>query len=106
MSIDFEARATQELTWNTLDITMFRAFKEAIPAAQALLPTDDPVEQKVRDGIIMAQLHMIIAGMLGIIEGAIARTSMTPMPEILERRQEYIEEGSVNGPKGIWANKT
>lgn len=93
--IDFESRDTQQRTWNEIRGVMLNAADEAVARARAALPTEDPREIKIRDGMIMSQLHMIVAGILGETEGKILRYTMTTDEEISGRRQEHLEAGRV-----------
>jgi hypothetical protein len=93
--IDFESRDTQRRTWNEIRGVMLNAAVEAVARARAALPTEDPREIKIRDGMIMNQLHMIVASVLGETEGKILRYTMTSDEEIVGRRQEYLEAGRV-----------
>lgn len=93
--IDFESQDTQRRTWGEIRGVMLNAAVEAVARARAALPTEDPREIKIRDGMIMSQLHMIVACILGETEGKILRYTMTTDEEITARRQEYLEAGRV-----------
>jgi hypothetical protein len=94
-NIDFENKETQRATWTEIRHVVFKAITVAVSKAQAVIPTDDANDAKIRDGMVLSQLHMILAGALGETEGKILRYTMTTDEEITKRRQEYLEAGRV-----------
>lgn len=93
--IDFESRDTQCMTWGAIRDVLLDATDAAVARARAALPAHDASSIAIRDGMIMSQLHMIVAAILGDVEGRILRLTMTTEEEIARRRQEYLEAGRV-----------
>lgn len=94
-NIDFESKQVQQASWRAIRGVILNAMVEAVARAQALHPTNSVESTMIRDGVILNQLHMIIAWALGETEGKILRYTMTPGEQVEIRRQEYLEAGRV-----------
>lgn len=94
-NFDFERPEVQHMSWHAMRLVLLNAMVEAVERARTVLPTEDPQEIQIRDAMIMSQLHMITAEVLGETEGKILRLTMTTDEEITRRRQEHLEAGRV-----------
>lgn len=99
--VDFENEQVQRKTWNEIRYVMLNAMVEAVALARAAVPTKDPREIAVRDGMILHQLHVVLADSLGEIEGKILRTSMRTDENLAATRQEHIQAGRIRGTGAI-----
>lgn len=95
--IDFESEQTQRASWNEVRGVMLNAMVEAVARARAAVPTEDPREIAVRDGMILHQLHVMLADALGEVEGKILRISMRTNEDLMATRQEHVEAGRARG---------
>ena len=94
---DFESPEVQRASWETIRDQVFSGTMEAVARARALHPVavEDAESAAVRDGMILTQLHMILAAAVGEAEGKLARHTMVPDDEVKARREKFIEEGRV-----------
>lgn len=95
--IDFESEQVQRASWNEVRGVMLNAMVEAIARARAAVPTEDPREIAVRDGMILNQMHVILCEILGETEGRILRQTMTRDETLVEQRAARIDAGRVRG---------
>ena len=95
--IDFESEQVQRVSWIEIRDVLLNAMVEAVAQARAAMPTEDPGEIAVRDGMILHQLHVMLADSLGEVEGKILRLSMRTDEDLTATRQEHIEAGRARG---------
>ncbi len=95
--IDFESEETQRALWSSIRNVVLNATVEAVAEARKAVPTDNPQETAVRDGMILDQLHVMLAEVLGETEGRILRHSMRTDESLVAQRQERIDTGRVRG---------
>lgn len=95
--IDFESAQVQRATWTEVRSVMLNAMVEAVARARAAVPTEDPRETAVLDGMILGQMHVILCELVGQTEGRILRQTMTPDTALVAQRTARIEEGRVRG---------
>ena len=95
--IDFESEETQRASWSEVCSVMQSAIVEAFVRARAAVPTEDPREIAIRDGMILDQMHIVLCEVLGETEGRILRQTMRSDEALLEQRTARIQEGRVRG---------
>jgi hypothetical protein len=95
--IDFESEQVQRATWTEVRGVVLNAMVEAVARARTAVPTEDPREIAVRDGMILHQLHVVLADCLGEVEGKILRVSMRTDEDLVAMRQEHVEAGRARG---------
>jgi len=95
--IDFENEETQRATWTMVRGVVLNAMVEAVAVARSAVPTDDPQEIAIRDGMILDQLHVMLAEAIGETEGRILRCTMRTDESLVAQRQERIDAGRVRG---------
>jgi hypothetical protein len=95
--IDFESEQVQRATWTEVRGVVLNAMVEAVARARAAVPTEDPGEIAVRDGMILHQLHVVLADSLGEIEGRILRATMRTDEDLVAGRERHVEAGRVRG---------
>ena len=95
--IDFESEQVQRASWVEVRGVVLNAMVEAVARARAAVPTEDPGEIAVRDGMILHQLHVMLADSLGEVEGKILRMSMRTDEDLVATRQEHIQAGRARG---------
>src|SRR3954470_4669287 len=66
--IDFVNEQVQRATWSEIRDVILNAMVEAVARARAAVPTEDPREMAVRDGMILDQMHVILCEVLGETE--------------------------------------
>jgi hypothetical protein len=93
--IDFESKQVQQASWNAIRAVMLNAMVEAVARARDLHPVDTQQETAIREGMILNQLHMITASVLGETEGKILRYTMTTLEQVETQRLAYLEAGRV-----------
>lgn len=93
--IDFGSEQVQQASWDMIRAVMLNAVHEAIARARALYPAHDASSIAVRDGMIINQLHMIVAELLGETEGKILRLTMITDEAVVKQRQARLETGRV-----------
>jgi hypothetical protein len=96
-NIDFESEQVQRASWGEVRGVVLNAMVEAVARARAAVPTEDPREIAIRDGMILHQLHVMLADCLGEIEGKILRSSMRTDEDLTATRQEHVQAGRVRG---------
>lgn len=99
--INFESEETQRATWTEVRGVMLNAVVEAIARARAAVSTEDLREIAVRDGMILHQLHAVLADTLGEVEGKILRTSMRTDEDLTATRQEHVQAGRIRGTGAV-----
>lgn len=95
--IDFESEKIQRALWAKVRSVVLNAPVEAVAEARKAVPTDDPKEIAVRDGMILDLLHVMLAEVLGETEGRILRASMRTDESLVAQRLERIDAGRVRG---------
>lgn len=96
-NINFESEQVQRASWIEVRNVMLSAMVEAVARARAAVPTDDPREALMRDGMILHQFHIMLADSLGDVEGKILRMSMRTDEDLIATRQRHIEAGRIRG---------
>lgn len=99
--IDFESEETQHATWTQVRGVVLNALVEAVAEARKAVPTSDPKEIAIRDGMILDQLHVMLAEALGETEGRILRYTAQTDDSLVAQRQRRIDEGRVRGAGAI-----
>lgn len=98
--IDFENEEVQRKSWVMVRSVMLNAMVEAVAEARKALPTDDPRETAVRDGMILDQMHIILCELVGETEGRILRATMRTLEDVTGQRDARITTGLVRGVGG------
>ncbi len=95
--IDFESEQVQRASWSEVRGVMLNALVEAIARARVAVPTEDPQEVLVRDGMILDQMHVVLCEVLGETEGRILRQTMRSDEDLTKQRTTRIDNGRIRG---------
>lgn len=94
-NVDFNNPETQQASWKVIHDVILAAVRESVSRAQALYPSEDPTTIAVRDGMVLRQLHMILAWATGDVEGRVLRQTGVTEEDVSSRRNQLLEEGRV-----------
>lgn len=100
LPINFETEETQRSTWAPIQSVLLNAMVESVARARAAIPTDNPREVLIRDGMILDQLHILLCELVGETEGRILRATMRTAKEMTAQRKARVQTGLVRGVGG------
>jgi len=95
--INFESEKVQRATWTELRSVLLNAMVESLARARAAVPTNNPRDALVRDGMILDQMHIILCELVGETEGQILRTTMRTLEGLVAQREARVQTGLVRG---------
>lgn len=99
-NVDFDNEDTQRASWAMVHSVMLNAMVEAVAEARKAVPTDNPRDALVRDGMILDQLHVVLCELVGETEGRILRMTMRTNEDVVTQREERIQTGLARGVGG------